>query len=288
VNAKKDDQQTEILGHPEQKPYALATYIALAAGAFLAALGVLVIMLYKHETLVQLGLVGNLYYVVLIPLGVATAVCLFGVLNSYAVYSGHVLGGTLKLGGPIVVFMLVVVLGLQIPIPQAFSLTVFVHGEKGLQDVVLRNSGRVLLDLGADRRSAEIGDKGQAYFIGIPAIFRGQDVFATIEADSYESISPKNSIKIEGEVAYLAVRPRTVELAGYVRSDAGEPISGATVSVMGTTGHTDSTGFFKMTVLGAGLRQDVTMQVTAPGYVTWRSRTSTGAEITVMLDRVLK
>jgi hypothetical protein len=122
---------------------------------------ILVLMLGTAEKLVRLGLVGNLYYVVLVPLGLSVAAFLFGVLRSYAVYTGKVAGGNLELGGPIVGFLLVVILGfVLVPDPSPFAVTVFVHGDSGKQDLVLRNRGAVLLDLGGDRRRELIGDRG--------------------------------------------------------------------------------------------------------------------------------
>ena len=74
-------------------PYAL---IALAS--FLCGIGVLGLMLWKAEALTKLGLIGKLYYVVLLPLGLCAAVFLFGVVRSFARYKGEQYGGTLELG----------------------------------------------------------------------------------------------------------------------------------------------------------------------------------------------
>ena len=45
--------------------------------------------------LISLGLAGNLYYLVLVPMGLATAGFLFGVLHSYAWYRRKQFGGML-------------------------------------------------------------------------------------------------------------------------------------------------------------------------------------------------
>src|SRR6266705_5484336 len=106
-------------------PYAL---IALAS--FLCGIGVLGLMLWKAEALTKLGLIGNLYYVVLLPLGLCAAVFLFGVVRSFARYKGAQYGGTLELSGPIVAFVLVVAGGfvLMSRPTSALPLTVYVHG----------------------------------------------------------------------------------------------------------------------------------------------------------------
>ncbi len=266
----------------------LLTYVAIAAGVLVAALAVLSVMLAKAEMLVRLGLVGNFYYVVLVILAIFVAISLFSVLHSYAVYVGKVGGGSLELGGPIVAFVLVIVLGYYLnPSPQSFDLTVFVHGEAGRQDIILRNAGSVLLDLGGDRRREMIGDKGQAFFPGIPATFRGQAIPVAVEAPGYELVMPNNEIAVEGASAYVAVRPRAAELTGYVRTSTGQPIEGATVSVAGTTSQTDASGFFTLVLPGAGPRQSLTMQVMATGFAPWNGQVVPGAnEITVALDRV--
>ena len=100
-------------------------------------------MLWKAEALTKLGLIGNLYYIVLFPLGLCAAVFLFGVVRSFARYKGEQYGGTLELGGPIVAFVLVVGGGFVLvpKPPSTFPLTVYVHGEADRNDLVLRNSG---------------------------------------------------------------------------------------------------------------------------------------------------
>src|SRR2546430_16916789 len=84
-------------------PYAL---VALAS--FLCGIGVLGLMLWKAEALTKLGLIGNLYYVVLLPLGLCAAVFFFGVVRSFARYKGEQYGGNFVIGRPIVAFVLVV------------------------------------------------------------------------------------------------------------------------------------------------------------------------------------
>src|SRR6267143_967911 len=89
-------------GNLQQPTAKITTYVVIAAGAFVAAIAVLLVMLYQAEALVRLGLIGNLYYILLVPLGLAAAALLFGVLRSYAVYVGKVQGGSIELGGSIV------------------------------------------------------------------------------------------------------------------------------------------------------------------------------------------
>jgi hypothetical protein len=91
-------------------------------------------------------------------------------------YKGEPFGGVLELGGPILGAALVVNGGFfLVPNPTAFALSVFVHGEAGAHDLVPKDSGEVVMELGPDIRRQLIGQNGQAYFAGIPPSFRGQE-----------------------------------------------------------------------------------------------------------------
>jgi hypothetical protein len=104
-------------------------------------------MIRKADVLTRLGLVGHVYYPVLVTFGLCSAVFLFGVLQSYAAYRGRHFGGVLEMGGPAVVFALVVAGGkVLVPDAQTFSIAVYVHGPGGPHEIVLRNSGTVALE----------------------------------------------------------------------------------------------------------------------------------------------
>jgi hypothetical protein len=268
-------------------PPSLGASVAIAAASFMAALAVLLLLVYKAQALVALGMAGNLFYIVLVPLGLSVAAFLFGILRSRAAYAGKPFGGTLELSGPPVVFFLVVVLGFNlIPSPQVFALTVFVHGESGRQDLLLRNEGSVLLFVGSDLKREPIGIDGQAKFMGIPGSFRGQKVPVAIDAEGYELATENVRISLDAESADIAVRAKPALLIGYVREENSQPIADATVSVVGATARTDSTGFFRLTLSGAVLKKDLAVQVTAPGYGSWFGTAVPGSnELVVILAR---
>lgn len=64
-------------------------------------------MIWNADLLGRLGLTSNLYYFILLPMGLAAAGFLFGILRSYALYSGKKRGRILELSGPVVAFLLV-------------------------------------------------------------------------------------------------------------------------------------------------------------------------------------
>ena len=78
----------------------------------------------------------GLYFIILIPLGLAAAAFLFGAMRSHATYSGKSPYGTLELSGPVVVLALVVLGGMMANRAETFALTVRVHGPGGPADIV--------------------------------------------------------------------------------------------------------------------------------------------------------
>jgi hypothetical protein len=243
-------------------------YAVISLISFLCGIGILGLLIWKATLLAGLGLAGNLYYLVLLPMGLSAAGFLFGVVRSYARYSGKHLGGMLELGGPIVAFLLVVILGFVLVKPvTTFPLTVYVQGEGGPQDLVLKNSGDVLLDLGGDRRRQPIGAEGQAYFPAIPPTFRGQEVPIGVESAVFELSDPKQKCRLDGNSIYLSVRRKAGHLSGWVQDDNGNPIPNATIHVAGLSKVADSAGHFEFVIPGKRLQPELELEAVAIGYV---------------------
>src|SRR6266849_1748055 len=99
--------------------YALISFVV-----FLCCMAVLLLLVANADKLTGLGLTEQLYYLVLVLMGLAAAGFLFGVLPSTATYEGTVLGGTMKLSGAIVGAALVVAGGyFFVPKVSTFPLT---------------------------------------------------------------------------------------------------------------------------------------------------------------------
>lgn len=278
-NIEGSPAQTAKIG--DILPYAL---IALAS--FVCGIGVLLLMLWKAEALRKLGLIGNLYYVVLLPLGLCAAAFLFGVMRSFARYKGEQYGGTLELGGPIVAFVLVVGGGFVLvpKPPSTFPLTVYVHGEADRNDLVLRNSGRVFLDLDGDRQSRSIGENGEAYFPGIPDRFRGQEVPIWVDAKGFESTVANQKARIDGASLYLPIRRKGGRVSGRVQDPDGNPIANADLALAGLSQHSDASGHFEFTIPGEKLQQEMDLQAVAPGHKAQKYKVvPDGNELTVTL-----
>jgi hypothetical protein len=275
-------------GRVESSWRRIAPYTALSLACFLCAVGLLFLMLFQAERLHALGLIGPFYYIVLLPLGLAVAGFLFGVLRSFARYSGKQFGGKLELGGPIIAAGLGVCGGFWLAKPSegSFDVTVFVHGPGGVHDLILRNTGTVWMTLGADRRQEKIGDKGQADFKGIPSVYRAQQIPVSIDADGIEPVEPLPKYRLDAPALSIAVRWKAQQLSGRIlRASDGQPVSNATVRIGDLRGVADADGHFMLTLPGASACAGLTLEVTAPGCRPWQERVSPGAnEITAMLQ----
>jgi hypothetical protein len=245
-------------------------------------------LLWNAEKLVGLGLTDSLFYVALVLLGLFAAVALFLGLDSYAEYQGSILGGSLKLGGPAVIFVLVVIGGFRLPKPSMpFSITVFVNGEGGLADVPLRNLGYVVLDIGADRRRQQIGDKGDAHIEGIPQNFRGQEVNMWVDSDTFESVQPNARYRLSSSSVYMTVRKKNGKISGRIQDQTGKPIKNANVSVRGLATLTNESGWFELEINGAGAAENLEVVVEAVGFAEDREKVLVNSNpVTVVLTRL--
>lgn len=242
-------------------------YPALSVLCFAAGIALLLLMVSKAEVLAAFDLTGRLFYVTLIPLSLATAGFVFGVLRSIALFRGQEFDGAVVLGAPILVAALVVWGGFKLPLPEpaVFGITVFVHGPGGPQDIVLRGRGNVLMDLGGQRRPESIDNKGAAYFPGIRADFRGREVPITLQCEGFE-LADSGLRKLTGDSLYLPVRRRDVRFYGMVSDERGEPIVGATMRVGETSQNTDDNGRFDIRLPGNTVSPEMTLDARALGF----------------------
>ena len=248
----------------------IAPYAILSLVSFLCGLVLIGLLLWNAEKLVALGLTGNLYYLALLPLGLSAAAFLFGALRSYAHYSGTQFGGALELGGPVVAFLLVVILGFFLPPPASnFLETVFVHGAGGQQDLVLRSTGLVVIDIAGYRRKAPIDQDGAAIFPEIPANFRGQEVPVALDAEDYELVDPHLRLRLTPSSVYVEVRRKRGIINGSVRDDDGKPLAGVSVAVAGIKTLTNESGYFELAIPGDRIQPSMTLTAVAPRFVSW-------------------
>jgi len=153
--------QLETSPGKQQAGLGPSSWVRVTWIAFLLSAAAAAGLIASSQHLAQSGLTSSIYFIVLFPLGLAAAGFLFGALRSSAKFVGKRYGATLQLGGPVVIFVMVILGGLTIAHPEnTFSLLVRVHGPAGPSDVI--GHGKATLDLGTDRRGPlSISDRGE-------------------------------------------------------------------------------------------------------------------------------
>ncbi|MCP4687290.1 MAG: TIR domain-containing protein, partial [Desulfobacterales bacterium] len=256
------------------QPMSPMAYAIISLASFLLAVGLLLLYIFKAEDLVAHGIDARVFYVLTIPLGLCSAGFLFGVMRSYAAYTGKVFGGAYELGGPAVIAVAVVIGGFLLTRAEIgpFSLTIYVHGEKGVQDAILINRGEVVMDLGDFRRSEKIGAKGEAWFPGIPGRFRNQRVPVAVKAEDFEPAFPDKRYALTGDNLYIQVK-RDVSsgrVTGIVRDETGEPLPSVTIDIGGLSARTNGKGRFDLKIPPEKQDTEQVLEAWLDGYELWR------------------
>lgn len=160
--------KSKISGRPNSNRR--MNWIWISGIAFLLSFAASVIFIVYGKRFEELGIIGNIYYIILIPLGFSSAAFLAGAMKSYASFNSNsaMPYGTLKLAGPIVIFILVIGGGFIMP-----NLN-----KKGKFDLKMRiicddssspffNSGSVFLYIGKYTREESIHNN-EVIFPDIP------------------------------------------------------------------------------------------------------------------------
>src|SRR6266853_6497144 len=115
---------------PAQQPLSAKVYAWMALVAAVLGVFLLFFYIYLVPRLIQGGIQKQVFYILLFPWGLCCAMALFGAMRSYARLTSNQLGWALELGGPVVLFCLVVVGGFKlIPTVDTFDLTVHAHSK---------------------------------------------------------------------------------------------------------------------------------------------------------------
>ncbi len=133
---------------------------------------------------------------------------------------------------------------------QSLQLTVYVHGEKNQQHIILENTGKLVVDFDNDRRTPMIGENGRTNFGEIPEKFNNREIGIGLEATDYELVYPQKTYKMDGKPIYLAVRKDAGlgRISGSVKSRDGRTFLAGALVLIGTdtSTTTDENGIFKI------------------------------------------
>src|SRR5258706_11914606 len=91
------------------KPVSSLTWVLISASGFIVFIGAALFFIFFNDRLSNIKL--PIYFFLLVITGFIAAAFLSGAMRSHAKYSGKVYGGNLELGGPVVVFALIIYMG---------------------------------------------------------------------------------------------------------------------------------------------------------------------------------
>ncbi len=97
------------------------------------------------------------------------------------------------------------------PVDSSLQLTVYVHGPKGKQDIVLESQGTIIVDFGNRREKSLIGELGRTNFGEISARFLNETIGLSVAAEGFELADPEAVYIYKGEPIYVEMKAITRE-----------------------------------------------------------------------------
>lgn len=230
------------------QPLSAKNYAVIAFIGLILAAAFTVFYVYKVPKLIESGAQGQIFYLLLIPWALSCAAFLFGAMKAYAQLTYKHFGTVLELGGPVVLFCLVLLGGFKLvpPPPPTFDLAVRAHST----DNPLITKGQVTLEL-PGLPHADIGPDGEANFKGISAQYRGRPIRVLPQVDGYlkEWVLPS----VDGDTLNVSLEPEH-PVTNLTGSLFPPPAAGKKVRIVveGQDGDTspDQLGRFKLAVNG--------------------------------------
>lgn len=246
-------------------------WLIVSGIAFLFTLIASGILVFYGKQLEDIGIVGNVYYIVLIPLGFSSAAFLSGAMKSYASFTSNesFAYGKLHLAGPIVIFILVVGGGFVMPNlnkEKYFDLKFRIIETERANNLL--NEGKLILYIGKEPKTSNIHD-GEVIFYNIPTKFSNKSVKVLPVIENYQ-LADTNEILISSNTDYIDLRvERTKEsketaVRGLIVNSENAPVKNAFVDFGGglASGYTNDKGIFSFTVpLSDGEKVSLTIQV---------------------------
>lgn len=237
---------------------ALVLFLLLSAG-----------LIYNAETLFTFRLISKVWFLIVLVVGLLCAICLFSLFKSYAAYSGKALGGTLRLGGPCVLMLVIVMLGIKLAPDTTtdFSYTFILETADG--QPLNELNGQLLVDLDAQIVRGEIIGLGEVTLKNIPPRFLGETVRVRLSGNDQYQLS--ESVKLVGQSARLTVELKEQIVQGIVRDSQGLPVVGATVMAGDQSVMTSLTGRFQFTLPANLSETELVLHIMADGYMPYNT-----------------
>lgn len=166
----------------------------------------------------------QMYFFLLVFAALIASGFLFGALKAHAKYSGQLHNGTLELGGPAVIFCLIIYFGLKLkPEADSFDVKFIVFGDESKNELV---NGGLLKVLFNKPDSARI-ENGVVTFNEQPATLLGKSITVTPTVAGYYRQSQRITIPVDGRTPielHLKKHADSLTISGLVVDMQGQPV----------------------------------------------------------------
>lgn len=207
----------------------------------------------------------RIFYLILILFGISASALVFGVMNTYAVLTGKEHNFSLKMAGPGVGVILVVLGGLYLPTKSADK-NVTIRLFDWRNNPVLQ--GDVKIYLKEYVRTQSIDNMGQALFTGIPPDIMNNKMKIEVSSPGYATKYFDTLVTNSNPLELTLPLTTVVFISGRVKTAAEMPIKGVEINVDGTRYFTLSItdGSYKLRLEEYTLGDEISMTTSHKDY----------------------
>lgn len=165
----------------------------------------------------------QIYFFLLVIIGLVCAAFLSGAMKSHAKYSGKVYGGTLELGGPVLILVLLVFLGFKfMPKKDVFTLKFTMYGSASKTAMV--NAGQLKIFLG--KPDSQRIENGYVSFTDIDTKYKGKKIDVLSVAPGFYNLSQNITVPDEDMPVelFMMLKADSVFINGMVINSKGQPV----------------------------------------------------------------
>lgn len=199
----------------------LSWVIITGLGFVLFVAAAVILMIFSNKTA---NLSPQVYFFLLVFVALIASGFLFGALKAHAKYSGKLFNGTLALGGPAVIFCLIIYFGLKLsPEADSFNIKFIVFGDESKNELV---NGGLLKVLFNKPDSARI-ENGVVTFTELPTNLLGKTISVTPAVIGFYRQSQQITIPADGRTPielHLKKQTDSLTISGLVVDMQGQPV----------------------------------------------------------------
>jgi len=268
-NSRSTD--TEHSSEPEENITILPHRIPVTGYAIITGIGFFVsfLLVYYYLQHIQ-GKVSDqvdqrIFYLILIFFGISASAMIFGMMNTYAVLTSKKQDIQLKMTGPGVGVILVVLGGLYLP-QQSSEKNVTIRLFDWKKNPVTQ--GDVKIYLKEYIRTQSIDNMGQALFTGIPADMAKNKMKIEVSSPGYATKYFDTLVTSSTPLELTLPLTAVVNISGRVKTAAEIPIKGVEINVDGTRYYAISItdGSYKLRLEEYTLGDEITLTTSQKNY----------------------